>query len=153
MHEPSARSMSQLFSQLTDRHVSFILEPNAAAGKGPSIFALYTEFPDNNPIVAQADRATVAVLAAALLGMPEDTAIERALEQPLNEAIRDAMHEVLNIGSTALSTVGRVVLKDFVTEPVAIAQVGKAVMADPSSKSTYRVAIDGKPRGIFSLFS
>lgn len=153
MREPSAQSISQLFSQLTDRHVSFTLEPNAAAGKAPSVFGLYTELPDNKPIVARAERATIAVLAGALLGMPDDTAIERALALPMDEAVRDAMHEVLNIGSTALSTEGRVVLKQLVTESVDITQSCKVVMAEPRSKSTYRVSIDGKPRGVFALFS
>lgn len=153
MQEPTARSMSLLFSQLTDRHVSFTLAPNATEGKAPSVFAVYTELPDNNLIIVRAERATVAVLAAALLGMPEDTAVERALEQPMNEAVRDAIHEVLNIGSTALSTEGRVVLKHLVSESLDIEPAGRAVMAEPRSKSTYRVSIDATSRGIFSLFS
>jgi len=153
MREPSSRSISQLFSQLTDRHVSFTLEPNAAIGKEPSIFAMYTELPDDKPIIARAERATVAVLAGALLGMSEETAIKGGLEQPMNEAIRDAMYEVLNIGSTALSTEGRVVLQKLVTDAADIPLPGRSVLTESRSKSTYRVAIDGKARGVFSLFS
>jgi hypothetical protein len=153
MREPSARSLSQLFSQLTDRHISFTLEPNAAAGKAPTIFATYSELPGESPIVARAERAMIAILGGALLGMPDETAIERALETPMNEAVRDAMHEILNIGSTALSTEGRVVLKGFVSDPLDIPHVERGVLSNPRSISTYRVAIDAKARGTFTLFS
>ena len=145
--------MSQLFSQLTDRHVSFTLEPNAALGKPPGVFAIYTELPENKPIVVRAERAAVAVLAGALLGMQDDLAIEGALKQPIVEGVRDAIHEVLNIASTALSTEGRVVFQEFVTDLTEIPQHAKPVLTNPTSKSTYRLAIDGTGRGIVALFS
>ncbi len=145
--------MSQVFSQLTGRQVSFILEPNAALGKLPSVFAIYTRVPENKPIVARADRAAIAVLAGALLGMSDDLVIEAALKQPITEAVRDAMHEVLNIAAAPLSTEGRVVFQKFVTEAAEIPADAKSVVTSAKNKDTYRLSINGTARGIFALFS
>ena len=153
MIEPSALSLSKLLSDLTDRHVSFTLEPNALPKKVPTLLAIYAEVSNDAPIVARVDRTAIAVLGGALLGFPEDTAIERSGQVPKDAPIWDAMNEIFNISSTALSTQGRVVLKSVAADISAIPLPVQGVFLKPKSISTYRVAVDGKQQGLFTLFS
>ena len=153
MSEPTPYALSQLFSQLVDRDVKFALTANPAASKARPIYGVYSVFPDNRPLVVKADLPMLGCLAAALLGLPEDTAVERALETPMNEPVRDAMHEVLNIASTALSTNGRVVLKSMLPDPVYFPSDAIDLLQTPDLKSTYNVSINDEAKGLFTLFS
>ena len=119
----------------------------------PTFFAVYVELPHETPILARVDRTAVAVLGGALLGMPEETAIERSNQTPKDEPIWDAMGEILNISSSALSTQGRVVYKSVSLEANKIPAFAQGVLAKPTAISTYRLAINSKPHGLFTLFS
>lgn len=153
MTEPTALSLSQLFSQLTDCHVSFTYAQNASPGKAPVLFAVYEQAEERVPIIVRAEVAMVATLAGALLGMPEDTAIQRALLRPVDEPVRDAMYEVLNIGSTPLCTEGRVVFQEMVFDPREIAGGAAGLLQNAAHKSTYRVTINSTERGVYTLLS
>lgn len=153
MLEPSALSLSKLLSELTDKHVSFTLEPNAVPKPAATFFAIYVELPYEAPIVARVDRTAIAVLGGALLGMPEDTAIERSNQTPKDEPVWDAMNEILNISSSALSTQGRVVYKSVSADAKTVPAFAQGVLAKPAAISNYRLMINSKQHGLFTLFS
>lgn len=153
MLEPKPFNLAQLFSSLTGRSISFSLVTTPTESKVHPLYGVYTELPSESPIVVKADLAVIASFAAALLGMPDATALERASQNPMDEPVRDAMHEVLNIASTALSTEGRTIFKTMTTDTVYFSSQALAVLKSPSFKSIYNVSIQGGVSGLFTIYS
>ncbi len=154
MTEPTPFALSQLFSNLIDRDVKFVRLPGAPPpGKAQILYGTYTQLPAEHTIVVKAEIPALASLAGALLGLPPDDAIERALEKPMDESLRDAIHEVLNIASTALSMDGRVVFNTMTTNRKELTLNAEFAVDGPSTKPTYKVSIDGDAYGTFSVLS
>lgn len=153
MTEPTPFAFSKLFSDLTDRQVTFARLPGCPPSKALTLYGTYVVLPAEHTIVIKADVPAMACLAGALLGMPADTAIEHALETPMDESVRDAMHEVLNIASTALSTDARVVFKGFTTNRKELALNAEFAVEKPTGKPTYKVTVDGEAHGLFTILS
>jgi hypothetical protein len=153
MMEPKPYDLSQLFSRLTGREVSFTLDPKPVDSKAAAVLGTYEELPEKKPVVVRADLAVMGCLAGALLGLPDGTAMERALESPMNESVRDAIHEVLNIASTALSGESRVVFQSMATESVYCSTQALAVLKNPDFKSYYKMAVSGGASGQLTIFA
>ncbi len=153
MTEPTPYALSHLFSDLVGRGVTFTLAPKPPVTKARTIYGVYGMVPSDRAIVVKADLPMLGSLAGALLGLPDDTATERALQTPMDESVRDAMHEILNIASTALSTDGRVVLKHMAADPVYCTGDAADVLNRPDQKSNYQVTIDGGSGGVFTILS
>ena len=153
MTEPTPYALTQLFSQLAGRDVSFSLVLNPAPSKARPIYGAYSVLPGESTLVVKTDLPMLGCLAGALLGLPDETAVERALATPMNEFVRDAIHEVLNIASTALSTNGRAVFKNMATDPAYCAGEALSVVESPDMKSNYSVSIDGQVSGLFTILS
>lgn len=152
MKEPTAFSLSQFFTALAAKSVNFSLAVNAPDPKVPCMYGVYAVLPEDNALVMRIGLKSLALLGGTLLGLPTESAIERAQATPLDEAMRDAMHEVLNIASTAIGTETRVVFKKMFRDIKAIPAEAAAVMSKPSLRSSYRVAIDGAEAELATLF-
>ena len=153
MTEPTPFALSKLFSDLTDRQVTFARLPGCPPSKAVPLYGTYTVLPAEHTFVVKADVPALACLASALLGMPAETAIEHALETPMDEAVRDAIHEVLNIASTALSTDGRVVFKGMTTNRKELSLNAEFAVEKPIGKPTFKVTMDGEAHGLFTILS
>ena len=153
MIEPTPFALSKLFSNLTGRQVTFARLPGCPPTKTLTIYGTYVVLPAEHTIVLKAEVPALACLAGALLGMPVDTAIEHALETPMDESVRDAMHEVLNIASTALSTDGRAVFQGMTTNRKELVLNAEFAVEKPSAKPTFKVSMDDEAQGLLTVFS
>lgn len=153
MKEPTPYAMSRLFSDLTGREVSFSLQLHPPASKQRPLYGVYTELPSERVVVVKTDLPLLATFAGALLGLPEETAIERAQQSSMDESLRDAIHEVMNIASTALSTEERVKFLKMTLDPVYCDGKAADVLQKPDVKSSFQVSVDGKAKGSFIILS
>jgi hypothetical protein len=95
-------ALAKMFTQLTGRDVKFSVTSELPSGN-QVLYGAYALKPGDGALLLKADIPLIASLGAALLGLPKETALERAKQVPLEESLRDAMHEVLNVASTPFS--------------------------------------------------
>ena len=152
MKELTAFSLSQFFTALAGSPVSFSLAVNAPDPKVPCMYGVYSVLPENSPLVLRIGLKSLAVLGGALLGLPTESAIERVLATPLDEPLRDAMHEVLNIASTAIGGEARVVFKRMFLDRTSVPPEATTVMSKPSLRSSFRLAVGGVEAEMVTLF-
>jgi hypothetical protein len=153
MAEPYAYSMAKLFSSLVGRSVTFTQIAQPPANKMKQIYGAYVIEPTVAMRVVQADLLLLATFGGLLLGLPSDTIRERAEESRLDEKLRDAIHEVLNIGSTVVHLTKRAVFKNMATDPVYLPKEAVETLRQPDSSLYFEVNVDGYEGGCFRLFS
>ena len=151
MAEATALSLSRFFSDLTGRHVSFSIATSSSSVKGTQMYGLYHVAADATPLLLRLHLDTLAAMGGALLGLPEDLAIEKAKQTPLDEPLRDAMHEVLNIASTAISPDARIIFKCMAKSTGAFPSDAAELMQTACHKSAYRVAVEESSPELFTF--
>lgn len=152
MKEPTPFALSQFFSALAGTPVNFSLAVNAPNPKEACMYGVYSVLPQNDPLVFRISLKALATLGGALLGLPEDSAIERAQVTLLDEPMRDAMHEVLNIASTAIGTDARVVFNRMFRDVASVPSEAAALVSKPTLRSSYRVTIGGVQGELATIF-
>jgi hypothetical protein len=153
MSEPTPFALSQLFSELIGRKVSFSQTTIPVDSKLKQIYGIYQVLPHENAIVVKADLKLLGSFAGVLVGLPDAAIKERLRVVPLDELLQDAIHELLNIASTVVTTQGRAVFSKIVTDPISIDGAAEAVFKRPDHKSYFNVAVDGYEGGTFYIFS
>jgi hypothetical protein len=145
--------MSKLFTDLVGRNVSFSeqSEPNATRAK--QIYGVYLIKPMDSTRVIQADLTLLGSFAGALIGLPSESIKERVAQSTLDEALRDALHEVLNIASRIVSIEARAVFQNMCTDPVYLSTGAQNTLRDPCYASYFSVKVDGYEGGAFSLLA
>lgn len=151
MAEATAFSLSHFFSELTGQHVSFALATNAPPPKGDQMYGLYHVVADASPLLLRMGLSSIALMGGALMGMPADLANERVRATQVDEPLRDAMHEVLNIASTAFSPGERIVFKGMSRTVDGFPADVKELLQKAPRKSSYRVAVNGSPVELLTL--
>lgn len=151
MAEATAFSLSKFFSELTGQHVSFAIATNAPNPKGDSMYGLYHVVADASPMLVRMSLNSIALMGGALLGLPADLAIERVKAAQVDEQLRDSMHEVLNIASTAFSPDQRIVFKGMSRTVDVFPTGAKDLLQKASRKSSYRVAVNGNTAELLTL--
>ena len=154
MSEPTPYALSQLFSTLIGRKVTFSQTTAAPATQIKQMYAIYTVFfPDENGLVVKADLPLLGSLAGVLVGLPDSAVQERAKVMPLEELLRDAIYEVLNIASAVITTEGRAVLTKMVADPVLIDGAAGKTFKRPDYRSYFNVLVDGYQGGKFTILA
>lgn len=152
MKEPVALELSRFFTELTAKPVSFSFEGNAPVPRDACMYGLYTDPAALEPVVMRISLQALALLGAALLGLPEETALERAAAMPVDEPMRDAMHEVLNIASTAVGGNTRLVFQAMFRDKALLSGKAAALLLSPGPNPSFRISVDGVAGGITTLF-
>lgn len=153
MSEPTPYALSKLLTNLIGRKVTFAQTTLSVDGKIKQIFGIYTVLPAETPIVVKADLPLLGSLGGALVGLPDSAVKEHLGAATMDELMRDAIHEVLNITSTALTDEGRGVFTKMVTDPLYIDGAAGTMLKKPDHRSYFNVTVDGYQGGKFQIFS
>lgn len=153
MAEPSPFTLSKLFSSLIGRKVTFAQTTLSVDTKIKQIFGIYTVLPAETAIVVKADLPLLASLGGALVGLPDSAVKEHLGITPMEELLRDAIHEVLNIASTGVATEGRAVFTKMVGDVSYIDGAAGNMFRKPDHRSYFNVLVDGYQGGKFTIFS
>jgi hypothetical protein len=153
MSEPTPFRLSRCFSELTGRKVTFVQATAALDTKIKQLYGIYTVHPFETAIVVKADLPLMGSFAGALVGLPDPAVKEHLRATPIEELLRDAIYEVLNIASAALANEGRPVFTKMVTDPNHIDGAAEQALKVPGHRSYFNVSIDGYQGGKFNVFS
>ena len=154
MAEPTPFSLSQLFSQLIGRKVTFAQTP--AAVDTPQIkhmYGIYNVLPHNTSIVTKVDLPLLGSFGGVLVGLPDAAVKEHLKKNPLEELMRDAVAEVLNIASAVITNEGRGIFLKMVEAPAYIDGPAGVMFKKPDRRSYYNVQVEGYQGGKFVIFS
>src|SRR5580692_1327558 len=99
MDAPTASSLSRLFKQLIGRDVAFVPTKDSPDEKIPQGYGIYRTIPDDSLIVVKADLPLLGSFAGALIGLPDSEVKSHLRVTPMDEPLRDAIYEVLNVSS------------------------------------------------------
>ena len=153
MAEPSTFLLSRCFSQLTGRKVTFVQAPAGLPSKVEQAYGIYHVVPQEVPVIVKADLQLLGSIAGALVGLPDTAVKEHLRANPMEELMRDAICEVLNIAAAAVSAEGRTVFVKMVRDPAFIEGVAGKTFKEPFHRSFFTVTIDGYQGGKFAILS
>lgn len=153
MAEPTPFALSKLFTQLIGRKVTFSQTTIAPETKIKQVYGIYNVLPHETATVVKADLPLLGSLAGVLVGLPDAAVKEHLAASPIEELLRDAIYEVLNIASTVVNIEGRAVFTKMVTDPVLIDGAAGKLFKKPDHRSYFNVLVDGYQGGKFTIFS
>jgi hypothetical protein len=153
MAEPTPFALSKLLSELIGRKVTFTQTTAAPETKIKQMYGIYTVLPHETAIVVKADLPLLGSLAGVLVGLPDAAVKEHLAVSPVEELLRDAIYEVLNITSTVVTTEGRAVFTKMVGDATLIDGAAGKLFKKPDRRSYFNVLVDGYQGGKFTIFS
>jgi hypothetical protein len=153
MAEPTPFALSRRFTQLVGRTVTFVQKPATLDSKLNQIYGIYTVLPYETAAVIKADLRLLGSIAGALVGLPDPVVVDHLAANPMEELLRDAIYEVLNVAAATISTEGRAVFTKMVTNPTLIEGAAAETLKKPFRRSYFAVTVDGYQGGKFSIFS
>ena len=153
MSEPTPFALSKLFTDLIGRKVTFTQTTAAAETKVKQMYGIYRLLPGETAIVVKSDLPLLGSLAGVLVGLPDAAVKDHLAVTPVEELLRDAIHEVLNITSAVITHQGRAVFVKMVTDPMFLdGEAGKG-FKKPDHRSYFNVLVDGYQGGKFTIFA
>jgi hypothetical protein len=153
MSEPTPLSLSHHFTNLVGRKVTFAPTTVAPETKIKQMYGIYNVLPRETAIVVKADLPLLGSLAGVLVGLPDSAVKECLGKGPLEELLRDAIHEVLNVASTVVTNEGRAVFTRMVTDTGLIDGAAGQLFKKPDRRTYFNVLVDGYQGGKFTIFA
>jgi hypothetical protein len=153
MSEPTPFALSQRFSQLIGRKVTFVQAGVIPDTKATQIYGIYTVVPSGTAIVVKADLRLLGSVAGALVGWPDPVVKEHLAVTPMEEILRDAIYEVFNVSSAAIGGEERAVFTKMVTSPIYVDGAAGDVLKKPCHRSYFNVSVDGYVGGRLTILS
>ena len=153
MAEPNSGCMATLFTDLIGRHVNFSEQLDAVPPTGQQLYCAYQIKPMDTYRVIKADLLLLSSFAGALIGLSPDVIKLTLAETKLDETLRDALHEVMNIASRIVTLEHRGVFKGMYGDPSELPVDARKTLRDPYHSSYFRVTVDGYEGGGFSLLA
>lgn len=152
MSEPTAYALSRHFTNLINREVNFAQSTAALETKVTKVYGVYTVFPEQTSLVVKADLALLGSFAGALIGLPDGEVKQRVASPVIDDLLRDPVHEVLNVASAVVSSVGRAVFRSMTMNPVHLNAEAQKAANSPLHRSYFLVRINGYQGGRFCVF-
>lgn len=144
---------SQLFSNLTGRKVNVVEADDMCQMHCPKAYGLFDIVGSDHTILIKMDLVLLGSLGGVLVGIPEALVKQQVANRSIDEALRDAMHEVLNITSSVLLQQKRAVLRRMITD----VQIGELLCSDfidgPHSQRRFYASMPGYPSGELCIFN
>jgi hypothetical protein len=153
MSEPTPLSLSHHFTNLVGRKVTFAPTTVAPETKIKQMYGIYNVLPHETAIVVKADLPLLGSLAGVMVGLPDSAVKECLGKSPLEELLRDAIHEVLNVASTVVTNEGRAVFIRMVTDTGLIDGAAGQLFKKPDRRTYFNVLVDGYQGGKFTIFA
>jgi hypothetical protein len=153
MSEPTAFALSQLFTDLIGRKVSFAQTVASPETSIKQIYGIYRLLPQEAAVVVKADLALLGSVAGVMVGLPDAAVKERLKTAPIDDLLADAIHEVLNIASTVVVTEGRAVFQRMAQDRTYVDGNAGAVLKKPGHRSYFNVAVEGYQGGKFAILA
>ena len=151
MAEPTSATMATLFSNLIGRRVNFTEQPAAVPANGQQIYCVYLIKPMDSSRILIADMSLLGSFAAALIGLPSEAVKERLADATIDENLRDALHEVMNIASRIVSTEHRAVFNGMYGDTGQLSPEARNIIRNPCYSNYFRVTVDGYTGGALSM--
>lgn len=151
MPEPNMLALSRLMTGLVNTAVTFKPARAAALPAAEQVYGTYNVVPGNISLVVQADLTLLSSLAASLTGMPNAAIADHM--NPMSEVMRDAIHEILNISSTAVVSEGRAIFQSMAADRAQVEGAAGTVLRAPHHSTFFDVTIDNYRGGRFTIFS
>jgi hypothetical protein len=145
--------LSQLFTDLTGRRVSVVDAAELMPSTAAKAYGIYEVVPGNAILLLKVDLPLLASLGGVLVGLPESIVKQQISQQPLDETLRDAMHEVLNITSKVLTKHGRAVLREMITDKTSGDAFTTEFIQQPHAQRRFYTTMNGYPAGEITLFT
>jgi hypothetical protein len=153
MSEPTPFALSKLFTDLIGRKVTFTQTTAAAETKVKQMYGIYRVVPGETAIVVKGDLPLLGSLGGVLVGLPDSAVKEHLAATPVEELLRDAIHEVLNVASAVITQNGRAIFVKMVADPILIDGDAGKVLKKPDHRSYFNVLVDGYQGGKFTIFA
>ena len=153
MAEPKPFTIAKLFTDLTGQNVNFTQLLKAPITKAPQAFGIYLIKPTDSTRIVQVDLPLLGAFGGALLGLPSQTVKERLAAPTLDEPLRDAIHEVLNVASTIVSIDDRAVFQTMHFGADSLPAGISDSLKNPAFRSYFTVVMNGYEGGAFSIFA
>lgn len=153
MAEPTPFALSRHLSLLIGRKVTFVQATSALDSKLKQIYGIYNVLPHETAVVVKADLQVLGAIAGALVGLPAPVVKEHLAAATMDELMRDAIYEVLNVASAAVSTEGRAVFIKMVTDPAYIDGAAEQALKNPAHRSYFNVSVEDYLGGRICIFS
>jgi hypothetical protein len=117
------------------------------------VYGIYTLSPQEAAIVVKADLPLLGSIAGTLVGLADQAVKEHLRVNPIDELLRDAISEALNVAASAITTEGRAVFDRMETDPAYIDGAAGKVLEEPFHKSYFTVSVEGYQGGRFSILA
>ena len=117
------------------------------------MYGIYNVLPEETAIVVKADLPLLGSFGGVLVGLPDPSVKEHLVRNPMEELLRDAIYEVLNIAAAAITTEGRAVFTKMVDNPAYVDGAAGALLKKPDRKSYFNVLVDGYQGGKFTILA
>ena len=153
MADSTPFALSQLFTNLIDRRVAVMEASEREATQCRKSFASYEVGDHKATILLQIDFDLLGSLGGALAGMPDAIIKQNLKVTPVDETLRDAMHEILNIVSAVITTEARAVLKKMeLDETKGRAMATNFRQTTPNFANRYQATIPNYTGGQLEIF-
>jgi hypothetical protein len=153
MSEPTPYALSKHLTDLIGRKVTFTQTVVSPETKVRQMYGIYTVLPHETAVIVKADLPLLGSLGGVLVGLPDSAVKEHLAATPVEELLRDAIHEVLNIISTVVTNEGRAVFLKMIADPILIDGAAGKVLKKPDRRSYFDVLVDGYQGGKFTILS
>jgi hypothetical protein len=153
MAEPTPFVITHLSAGLVGRNVSVTQVTKYLPNKVKQMYGTYLIKPMDSTRIVQADLPLLGSLAGCLLGLPSDAVKERVAASEMDEGFRDAIHEVLNIASTIVSTEYRAVFQKMFNDPAYLPSEAADTLKEPTYRNYFTMKVDGYEGGNFNILA
>jgi hypothetical protein len=154
MSFPMQYALTHLLTDLIGRKVTFTLVTSGQETQARQVYGIYRRLSNEAPLVVKADLPLLGSFAGTLVGL-SDTDVQSRLAGPsIEELFTDAIYEVLNVASSAITSEGRPVLSKMVTDCADIkGTAAEAIVMKPNHKIDFNVVVEGYRGGRFTVLS
>jgi hypothetical protein len=152
MADSTPFALSQMFTNLIDRHVAVMDASQRDATKCRKACAVYDVVDLGQQVFLQIDMDLLGSLGGVLAGMPDAVVKQNLKANPIEETLRDAMHELLNITAAVIPCEGRAVLKKMELDEAKGRALAKEFTSIPLIESRFAATVPNYTGGQIALF-